>query len=233
MFVLLSFQDFLIKLIYFTGTAVCHQIPEKSFFAGSRQICLCARCEGIYLGFLFGAAFLFLMFRKKQSDIAPVYVIVIAILFIASTAVDGILSYLSVLDTNNYSRFITGCLAGSGAALIIYPVFNFQYYEVSLPDKIFSKPWQFITYIGLNAAITALAVINFKPANLVFFYLSPVAVIFTFFSANFLLIIFIPAFSKKAAGFFSKYLVLPSLMALVLTAGELFLFYRLHLLLKN
>ncbi|MCD6475499.1 MAG: DUF2085 domain-containing protein, partial [Anaerolineaceae bacterium] len=32
--------------------AVCHQAPSHSFFIGNRQMPLCARCTGMYLGVL-------------------------------------------------------------------------------------------------------------------------------------------------------------------------------------
>jgi uncharacterized membrane protein len=223
----------LTKFIYILGSAVCHQLPQRSFFAGSLQICLCARCEGIYLGFLISAVLLFLLFRKKQSDLPPVYIIVIAILFIVSTITDGLLSYLGLINTNNFTRFITGYLAGSGAVIITYPVFNYQYYLDSTFERIFSKKWQFVLFVAINLVFITSAILNVGFINIVYFYISPLAVLFTFFSVNILVVLFIPRFSKKATRFFSKYLILPFLVSIMLTAIELFLSYRLHIFFKT
>jgi uncharacterized membrane protein len=36
--------------VYAVGTVVCHQIPERSFHLLGRQLPVCARCAGIYIG---------------------------------------------------------------------------------------------------------------------------------------------------------------------------------------
>ena len=40
------------------GYAVCHRIDARSFHIGTRQLPLCARCSGMYLGALLGLVFL-------------------------------------------------------------------------------------------------------------------------------------------------------------------------------
>jgi hypothetical protein len=37
-------------VVYVVGSAVCHQLPERSFFLWGRQMPVCARCTGIYVG---------------------------------------------------------------------------------------------------------------------------------------------------------------------------------------
>jgi uncharacterized membrane protein len=41
-------------LVYLTGSFVCHQRPERSFFAGRMQYPVCARCTGLYASAPFG-----------------------------------------------------------------------------------------------------------------------------------------------------------------------------------
>src|SRR5512136_1841670 len=41
------------------GYAVCHQIPGRSFFLSERQLPLCARCSGMYLGACIGLLYFF------------------------------------------------------------------------------------------------------------------------------------------------------------------------------
>ena len=43
------------------GYAVCHRIDERSFHIGDRQVALCARCTGMYLGAVLGLVFQFFL----------------------------------------------------------------------------------------------------------------------------------------------------------------------------
>src|SRR5512143_415614 len=49
------------------GYALCHQLPERSFFMHEHQTPLCARCTGMYLGFLVGVVFLIVRRRTNSA----------------------------------------------------------------------------------------------------------------------------------------------------------------------
>lgn len=222
-------QNLLIKYIFLLGTAVCHQIPARSFFSGSNQICVCSRCEGIYIGFLISTIILFIMFRKKQSELPPLYIIIIISIFILSTIIDGIISHFYLLETNNYARFITGYLAGGASSILIYPIFNYQYYYNSIDEKIFNKPSNFLIFFLISCIFIYFGISKIFLVNLIYFYLSPIAIIFTFFAINFLIVLLIPLFSRKADKFFSKFLIFPSIIALIFSIIELFISYKFHI----
>lgn len=222
-------ENALIKFLYLVGASVCHQIPARSFFADPLKIPVCARCEGIYVGFFITAIILFIMFRKKESDLAPVYVLVIMVLFVLSTVVDGSLSYFFGFATNNILRFTTGYLAGSAAMTVIYPVFNYQYYSQPAAVKIFFRPWQFIIFIVLSSFFIIAGILNIRAINVFLLYLSAFAVMFTFYFVNLVMLLLIPAFSRKAKRLFTRYILLPTFLALSLVALELYISYRLHL----
>ncbi len=221
-------SEWFIKIAYILGASVCHQLPERSFEAGGLPFCVCARCEGIYLGFFFTAFILFIMFRKKENELPPVYIIIILCLFVLSTVIDGTLSFFSIIKTNNLSRFITGYLSGIAAMTIIFPIFNYQYYKRSEEIKIFSRPWQFILFLAINGAIAAMALSGVNFLGIIFFYSSAIGIIFTFYFVNLLIILLIPYFARKSCRLFSKYLVFPTLIAISMTAIELFVSYKLH-----
>jgi len=221
-------DGWLLKLCYILGASVCHQLPERSLAAGNLSIPVCARCEGIYIGFLFTALILFIMYRKKESELPPVYIIIILCLFVISTILDGALSYFFIIKTNNFSRLITGYLSGVAAMTIIFPIFNYQYYKKSKEIKILSRPWQFILFLIINGAIIAMALSGVNFLDYIFFYSSAIAVIFTFYFVNLIIIFLIPYFARKASRLFSKYLITPTLFALSLTALELFISYKFH-----
>lgn len=221
-------DGWLLKLCYILGSSVCHQLPERSLEAGNLSVPVCARCEGIYIGFLFTAIILFIMFRKKESELPPLYIIIILCLFVLSTIIDGALSYFSIINSNNFSRLITGYLSGIAAMTIIFPIFNYQYYKKTKEIRIFSRPWQFILFLAINGAIIAAALSGVNFLDHIFFYSSAIAVILTFYFVNLIIIFLIPYFSRKASRLFSKYLLIPSLIAMSLTALELFISFKFH-----
>ena len=52
------------------GYAVCHRIDERSFHVDGRQLPLCARCSGMYLGALLGLVVLLAAFLPASSSIS-------------------------------------------------------------------------------------------------------------------------------------------------------------------
>ncbi|HEX9934586.1 MAG TPA: DUF2085 domain-containing protein, partial [bacterium] len=49
---------------------VCHQIPERSFKILGYPLAVCARCTGVYVGFLLGAI-AFPAFQRKKTVKTP------------------------------------------------------------------------------------------------------------------------------------------------------------------
>ncbi len=59
------------------GYAVCHRIPERSFFLGGHVLPLCARCSGTFLGVTLTLLALSLAGRARASHMPPLRVLVI------------------------------------------------------------------------------------------------------------------------------------------------------------
>ncbi|MBM3706977.1 MAG: DUF2085 domain-containing protein [Actinobacteria bacterium] len=221
-------ESWLTKFINIIGSSVCHQLPERSLGDKTLIMPVCSRCEGIYVGFFIAAIIIFLLFKKKENELPPLYVLITMIAFVISTIVEGALGFFSIAHTNNVSRFVTGYLAGSAVMVIVFPIFNYQYYKDSITVRIFLKPWQFITFLSINIAFIAIILLDLKFLNYFFFYFSSISVLFTFYFINLILLLLIPAFSQKALFLFSRYLVLPTIFSLMLTALEIYLSYRFH-----
>ena len=110
------------------GSAVCHQDPAHSFLVYGRQMPLCARCTGMYLGALLSLAFHF--WQGKQGSLPPrKMVIPLGLLFLAF-AVDGLNSWAASLgtgwnfyETTNLARLITGTGAGIVIGAVLAPIF--------------------------------------------------------------------------------------------------------------
>ena len=98
----------------FFGSAVCHQMAERSFFWGSCQSPLCARCTAIEGGIILGVIFLWLAGRKDGNRPFSPSGVVLAALSFLPIAIDGVGSYLGFWQSNNLLRVLTGALAGYG-----------------------------------------------------------------------------------------------------------------------
>ena len=117
------------------GYAVCHRIDVRSFHIGVRQLPLCARCTGQYLGAVLGLGFLWI-FGKRRSGTPPKRVLGLMTLLLVIYAVDGVNSYFflppflklfpgmpHLYQPSNIMRLITGTGVGLVIAMVLYPAF--------------------------------------------------------------------------------------------------------------
>ena len=114
------------------GYAVCHRIESHSFVIAGRQLPLCARCTGTFIGALlglFGQAVV--LRRRRDAEFPPALIIVILVGFTLSWAADGLNSYMQLIggphlyEPKNWLRLTTGALNGLTMSALVYPVFNF------------------------------------------------------------------------------------------------------------
>lgn len=112
------------------GYAVCHRIDLRSFNLGERQMPLCARCTGMYLGAVLGLVFQSLR-RPRRAAPPSAGILVFLGVMVLAFAVDGINSFLSLIpvaphlyEPQNWLRLITGTGMGLVIAVILYPGFN-------------------------------------------------------------------------------------------------------------
>lgn len=216
------------SIIEILGFSVCHQLTSRSLSMGGVVLPVCARCSGIYTGFFITAVILFILFRKKQDDLPPLYVLIILGVFFLSTVFDGLFSYLGLYETRNDVRFITGFLCGTAISVAIYPVFVFQYYKETGREKIFRKPVTFVLFLIALAVFMAITLMEFGFLGHFYYYLVAFSIFFTFFFINLTMMYLLPPFSQRALRLFGKHLILPSVGALALTGVELFIAYRIH-----
>lgn len=86
----------------------CHGMPERCFTLDGVPMPICARCTGIYAGFLLGV---FLMFavRKLQRMRLPAW---LALALVAPLFIDGVTQGIGLRESTNELRVMTGLLAG-------------------------------------------------------------------------------------------------------------------------
>lgn len=111
------------------GSAVCHQDPAHSIYVFGRQMPLCARCTGMYLGALLSLAFLFR--QGKLGGIPQRKVLIPLGLLFLLFALDGLNSLAASLglgwnfyETTNLTRLVTGTGAGLVIGAVLAPLFN-------------------------------------------------------------------------------------------------------------
>ncbi len=112
----------------YIGYAVCHRITDRSFAIAGRQLPLCARCTGMYLGVVIIFAVLGLAGRRRRSMLPPLRVMLVLIGFVALMGVDGINSYTHffpefphVYEPRNWLRLLTGTGAGLTMGIVLFP----------------------------------------------------------------------------------------------------------------
>lgn len=127
-------------VIYQSLSAVCHQIPERSFHLEGLPLGVCSRCTGIYAGFIFGLM-IYPLARKLTDDRMPprLWMMLAAL----PSLVDFGGGYIGLLNNTFISRAATGALLGAVAAFFILPgfvsIFSDFFTEIFLWRKLITK----------------------------------------------------------------------------------------------
>ena len=162
------------------GYATCHRIPDHSFHLGGRQLPLCVRCTGTYLGVMAGLGTFFLRGRRLATGFPPVRVLAAFVGFWAVWGVDGLNSYLTLLgvphlyEPHHLLRVMTGCLNGLALSTLVWPVFNFSLWKQTDSQRVVRG----LRELGGMVAVawTAAFVVYTEPS----FLLYPVALVSAF-----------------------------------------------------
>ncbi|MHC1783894.1 MAG: DUF2085 domain-containing protein [Anaerolineaceae bacterium] len=149
------------------GYAVCHRISHRSFFLDDRQLPLCARCTGMYLG-----AFITLLFqlpRRKSGGMPSKKWLVFLGFLVMLFGVDGLNSYLhlipnapSAYESQNWLRLATGTGMGVGLSAVLFPIFNQSAWSNWSGERALSGSRQFILLV-LTLVLANLAVLTGSP----------------------------------------------------------------------
>ncbi|MCX7681378.1 MAG: DUF2085 domain-containing protein, partial [Anaerolineae bacterium] len=128
---ILATPDSLLTKLDLVGYAVCHRISERSFAIAGRQLPLCARCTGTFIGALVGLAGQGVVLRRRRAaGFPPLSVIILLAGFVLMWAFDGFNSYMTLVqgphlyEPRNWLRLSTGALQGLTLSALVYPVFN-------------------------------------------------------------------------------------------------------------
>ena len=99
---------------------MCHGIPERCLVVFGVPMPICARCTGIYVGMLAGAAAaMILLGRRWAMRLRERTVRIIALVAIAPLAIDGLTQLTGLRESTNPLRVVTGLIAGFAFGLWI------------------------------------------------------------------------------------------------------------------
>jgi uncharacterized membrane protein len=148
------------------GYAICHRIDVRSFHLGERQLPLCARCTGMYLGAMLGLGFQAFT-GKRRAGMPPWRVLVVLGALVLAFGVDGVNSYLhlfpgapALYEPNNLLRLLTGSGMGLALALVLYPAFNQAVWQQVDPTPAVSGLRYFLLLLGSVLVLDWLVWIN-------------------------------------------------------------------------
>ncbi|MCP4360921.1 MAG: DUF2085 domain-containing protein [Chloroflexi bacterium] len=110
------------------GAAICHRITERTFSIFGRQLPLCVRCTGMYLGVFLSFVTLLLAGRGRWGELPRLPILLTLLTFIGIMGVDGVNSYTHffpdfphLYEPRNWLRLATGMGTGLAMGLILFP----------------------------------------------------------------------------------------------------------------
>ncbi|MDY0341475.1 MAG: DUF2085 domain-containing protein [Coriobacteriia bacterium] len=202
------------------GYGLCHQLPERSYFAGGYQLPVCARDTGIYLGFIIGLIVLWLLHRHERPSASPRWPVLVLIgAFIGAMAVDGVTSYIGLRETTNTLRLITGLLTGWALVAITFPMLSAQLWTRPGAGRVLSKRRQVLVWLAALVCTYLLAAYVMPHLGVVYPVLVTVAILVTFTCVNLVLVCLVPCFEGRAERLRDAWRQV--LIAFVLTVVEL------------
>jgi uncharacterized membrane protein len=180
------------------GYAVCHRIGSHSFSIAGRQLPLCARCSGTFIGALtafFGQAVV--LRRRRAAEFPPTPIVVILVGFTLLWAADGLNSYLALIhgphlyEPQNWLRLTTGALNGLTMSAIVYPVFNFTLWRRPVPERTVRNLRDLGVLLLLEASMVGLVLTRWSPLLYLLALLSALGVLILLTTVNSMLVLII------------------------------------------
>jgi uncharacterized membrane protein len=142
------------------GYAVCHQIASHSITIAGRQLPLCARCTGTFLGALVGLLGQSVVLRRRRAgQFPPAPILAILVSFTLLWMADGLNSYLALIggprlyEPRNALRLATGALNGLAMSALTFPVFNISFWRSPADETAFRGLFDLALLLLMEAAV--------------------------------------------------------------------------------
>lgn len=220
------------SIVRYFGLGLCHQLTERSFVFGGVQFPVCARCTGIYIGFVFTIIALVWAYRHDQRAGKLAWPFVATAIFaVIAMGFDGLSSYMGFRETTNLLRLITGTLFGASLGAVVYMMLADTISKHRSNKPILNDGKSYVVW--MTSMLCSVAFIYLVGPFLGFFgaILIVLAIMFTFGATSLTLIGLIPRFEHSVEG--ARGLIIPGVLAWVLGIGLIGVCTALRLLLDT
>lgn len=154
------------------GYALCHRITERSFTIAGRQLPLCARCTGMYLGVALVFVVMALSGRSRWYDL-PRWPLLLALIgMLGLMGLDGLNSYSHffadaphLYQPRNWLRLVTGMGAGLMMGTLLFPALAQTLWRQGVYRPVLTN-WRELFGLVLLAGLVVLLVLSNQPAIL-------------------------------------------------------------------
>lgn len=103
-------------MIRFFFSPICHQNVERSFHYKDHSLPVCARCAGIYAGFLLGGIGYPLLRKSKRLISFSLWILILGTI---PTVIEYALTIVGLLNSSIWIRSVTGFIFGGTMAFLI------------------------------------------------------------------------------------------------------------------
>ncbi|MCM8770031.1 MAG: DUF2085 domain-containing protein [Candidatus Omnitrophica bacterium] len=112
--------------IYNLLSLFCHQAKERTWSLGGLPLPLCARCTGLYAGFLLGLISQAINGYSRTQLLPDKATLLLVIGAAAVMSGEGLASSLNLVYHSHLFRFCLGIAAGSGISFLLLPAVNYS-----------------------------------------------------------------------------------------------------------
>lgn len=210
----------------YAGYAICHRITARSFTIAGRQLPLCARCTGIYLGISLTFLVLLMAGRARRSALPPLRLLLVLGGFVALMGVDGLNSYSHffpeaphLYEPQNWLRLVTGAGTGLTMGLITFPALAQTLWRQQIWQGVITSWPELAGMIALLALLILLVLSNQPPLLYVLGIVSAAGVLLILTAIN--AIVLLIALRKEGRATRWQQVAVPLVASLVLALLEI------------
>ena len=181
-----------LQTLNLVGYAVCHRIPDRSFFIANTQLPLCARDTGMFSAALIGMLSYAVVSRERLAQFPRWPYTLALIAFFLAWAFDGFNSYMLLLRgqvfiymPQNWLRLVTGAFMGVTLSSFVVALFNSAIWRPELTSEESTVgSWRDIIRLVI-IALSVIAIVLWQPD----FLYGPIALISTLGVVTLLIIV--------------------------------------------